>query len=267
MPTMPTMPIAADGWQTHIHGYCERTSDAFWAEPVNALTNGAFLVAAVAVLVWARRTGRFDLGIGLLIALTAAIGVGSFLFHTLATRWAAIADVVPILAFIVAYLMIVCRRFFGLAWTYAVPIGLAYLPASIGFRLLWRRIAGGGFGATGGYLPAVVALLVVAGLLARRRHPAARPLAVAAVLFVVSLSFRSLDLPLCAAMPLGTHFLWHLLNGALLAWLMLTMLRHGTPSPYADLRRPPERSRRGRVAAYEAEEGAHAPPVRDDVRR
>ncbi len=212
------------------HGYCERTGDAFWAEPLNALTNLAFFVAAVAAFVRAKRVGRMDAGIGLLIALTTAIGIGSFLFHTLATRWAALADVLPILLFIVAYLALVCRRFFALGWPSALLIGVLYIPASMGLRLLWRKIAGGA-GATGGYLPAIVVLLIVAGLLARRRHQAARPLALAGALFALSLTLRSLDLPLCAAIPIGTHFLWHLLNGALLAWLMLTMIRHGLPAP------------------------------------
>ena len=236
------MPIAADGWKARIDGYCERTSDAFWAEPLNALTNAAFLIAAIAAFIWARQAGRRDLGRDLLIGITAVIGIGSFLFHTLATRWAAIADVVPILLFIVVYLALVCRRFFGLGWPLAISIGLAYVPASIGFRLLWREIADGGWGATGGYLPAIVALVVAAGLLTRRRHRAARPLALAAALFSLSLTFRSLDAPLCGTIPFGTHFLWHLLNGALLFWLMLTMLRHGAPPPpLPDIRPASER--------------------------
>ena len=54
-------------------------------------------------------------------------------------------------------------------------------------------------------------------------------------LFAISLTFRSLDGPLCNVFPLGTHFMWHILNGVLLGWLLLTMIRHGsllaTPRP------------------------------------
>ncbi|NJN40478.1 MAG: hypothetical protein HC807_06085 [Gammaproteobacteria bacterium] len=32
----------------------------------------------------------------------------------------------------------------------------------------------------------------------------------------MSLTFRTLDRDLCAAIPLGTHFLWHLLNAVVL---------------------------------------------------
>lgn len=39
---------------------------------------------------------------------------------------------------------------------------------------------------------------------------------VAAGLFVVSLIFRIIDLDVCARFPIGTHFLWHVLNAAVL---------------------------------------------------
>jgi hypothetical protein len=79
-----------------IFAYCERGLDpAFWAEPLNALSNAAFLIAAW----WAWRTWRQSLQAGQaelgLVALLAVIGAGSFLFHTFATRWAALADVIP----------------------------------------------------------------------------------------------------------------------------------------------------------------------------
>ncbi len=39
-------------------------------------------------------------------------------------------------------------------------------------------------------------------------------------MLTVSLVLRSLDAPLCAANPLGTHFLWHLLNAVMLGWMI-----------------------------------------------
>jgi hypothetical protein len=35
-------------WSTPIDLYCERADPSFWAEPVNALSNCAFLIAAAA---------------------------------------------------------------------------------------------------------------------------------------------------------------------------------------------------------------------------
>jgi len=225
--------LNGQGWATQVDTYCERIDFSFWSEPVNAVSNAAFLLAAVVALVAARRSGRLDGGVAVLIALTAVIGVGSFLFHTFATRWAALADVVPIQLFIVAYLALAMRQFFRLAWpaSAAIAVGFAAIAIPIGRAL--RGLVGETVRGSVGYLPALLALVVVAALLAGRRHPAARSLAGAAGLFVVSLGFRSVDLPLCDAWPLGTHFLWHLLNGVLLGWLMLIIVRYGGAAPAA----------------------------------
>ncbi len=46
-------------WFQPLDQYCERTAPAFWAEPVNALSNAAFVIAAVALLfAWRRSPGR-----------------------------------------------------------------------------------------------------------------------------------------------------------------------------------------------------------------
>lgn len=221
------------GWATQVDNYCERIDFGFWSEPVNAVSNAAFLIAAVVALVAARRSGRLDGGMAILIALAAAIGVGSFLFHTFATRWAALADVLPIQLFIVAYLVLAMRQFFRLSWFGSAAIAVGFVAIAIPVGRALRGLVGETMHGSVGYLPAFVALVVVATLLAGRRHPAARSLAGAAGLFVVSLGFRTLDLPLCDAWPLGTHFLWHLLNGVLLGWLMLIMIRYGGAVPPA----------------------------------
>ena len=65
-----------------------------------------------------------------------------------------------------------------------------------------------------GYLPALAALIGLGWLL--RGHGAGKAMLVAAGLFVVSLMFRIIDLDVCARFPIGTHFLWHVLNAAVL---------------------------------------------------
>src|ERR1700719_1867743 len=82
-------------WSTPVDLYCERADPSFWAEPVNALTNAAFLVAALlAFLEWHRGTRR-DMAQLALIGVVALVGLGSFLFHAIATRGAALFDVIP----------------------------------------------------------------------------------------------------------------------------------------------------------------------------
>ena len=73
-------------WTRAIDGYCERTDPSFWAEPVIAVTNVAFLIAAW--IMWRRVRGQgLPLAVWMVVIL-AAIGVGSYLFHTYAQVWA-----------------------------------------------------------------------------------------------------------------------------------------------------------------------------------
>jgi hypothetical protein len=214
-----------EGWTTQIDAYCERVDPSFWAEPVNALTNLSFLLAAAFAYREVRRDGTLEPGVGLLLGLMLAIGIGSFLFHTLATRWAALADTLPITLFILCYLTLTLRRGFGLGWLWAVALGLGFLPLSGLVAAGAAAVTGGLLGGSSGYLPALAALVVCGALLRTRNTEAGRGLLVAAGLFLVSLTFRTLDQPLCPLVPLGTHFLWHLLNGVLLGYLVLLMAR------------------------------------------
>src|SRR3979411_2505706 len=101
-------------WSEPLSLYCERTDASFWAEPVNALTNLAFLVAAAAAyLAWRRSTARDPFALAL-IGVTVAIGLGSFAFHTLATRGAVLLDVIRIAIFVPGYLLFSLRRVFHL---------------------------------------------------------------------------------------------------------------------------------------------------------
>ena len=78
-----------DPWE-QVSCYCERGYDpSFWAEPLNALSNIAFLIAAVMAYT-DLRTARPERGSGMVVALilaVMAVGVGSFVFHTFATKW------------------------------------------------------------------------------------------------------------------------------------------------------------------------------------
>jgi hypothetical protein len=47
-------------WSEPVDLYCERVSAGFWAEPVNALANAAFLLAAGIAFVRWRRAGGHD---------------------------------------------------------------------------------------------------------------------------------------------------------------------------------------------------------------
>ncbi|MFN3869410.1 MAG: ceramidase domain-containing protein [Hyphomicrobiaceae bacterium] len=231
-------------WDTKVFRYCERGVDpSFWAEPLNAVSNGAFIIAAVAAAISLSRDARGTHARSewLLIGLLMAIGVGSFLFHTFATRWAALADVVPIGVFMLAYLGYALRRFIGLGWVF-VAAGLGVFVAAMQLAegidcrpaLLSVTAAARGpcLNGTVGYLPAFAAMVLIGFVLQRKGHAAARYLLTAAAVFLMSMFFRTVDIEICAltrlgGRALGTHFLWHVLNATTLYLLVVAAIRHG----------------------------------------
>jgi len=221
-------------WFREVNGYCERTDPSYWSEPVNALSNLAFLVAAV--LCWHLSRGRRDWGVTALILVLGLIGIGSYLFHTHAQVWALFADVLPITGFILLCIHLATVRFFGLP-VWAGPLAvLAYFPYSAAVSRAVEATVGGLNGSVS-YIPVPILIGLYAALLWRRRPETARGLAIGTAVLALSLFFRTIDAAVCGAFPLGTHFLWHLLNGAMLGWMILVMLR-ASPAGTADLRGP-----------------------------
>lgn len=191
--------------------YCERLGPGAWAEPINASTNLAFLLAAW--LSW-RAAGQarvlfFD--VWLLIGLSASIAVGSALFHTLATTWAHVLDVAPILMFQLVFLWIYCRRIVQISSVCTAGLVLAYLGIALWARQFPQLLNG-----SLGYAPAFL-VLVALGIyhfVSRRTDPLL--FISASGVFLVSLVFRTADAAICPYFPVGTHFLWHLCNALLL---------------------------------------------------
>ncbi|WP_068113875.1 ceramidase domain-containing protein [Tropicimonas marinistellae] len=205
-----------------VDGYCERTDFTYWSEPVNALTNAAFLLAAW--IMWRRVRGEPLPLAKAMVALLAAIGVGSFLFHTHATVWGAIADTTPIGLFILLYVYAANRDYWGLSVPWAMLLTAGFIPYAAVTIPIFQRLPG--FEISAAYWP--VPLLIAAYALAlRRRAPqTALGLAAGAALLVLSLGFRSVDMAICNALPMGTHFLWHVLNAVMLGWMIEVYRRH-----------------------------------------
>lgn len=219
-----------------IDRYCERTGPEFWSEPVNALTNLAFVAAGIWGLAQVRRhgTGRFA---EILCWWAIAIGIGSGLFHTFANTLTMWADILPIAGFVFAYTLFNLTRFFRFPLPRAMAIFVGfYLAAGV---ITWLVPAGlvELSNRSTGYLPALLGMVFFGIWLTLRGHPAGRFDLAAGAIFVVSVTFRALDPEVCEAMPLGTHFLWHSLNGLMLGVLLTAAARYGHPEPAPAVRR------------------------------
>ena len=207
-------------WTRQIDGYCERLGPDYWAEPVNALTNLAFVIAAA--IMWPRVRG-LPLAQALCVVL-AVIGVGSWLFHTHATAWAALADVLPILIYILVYIYAANRAYWGLRPLPALGLTALFLPYAAATAPLFGMIPG--LGSSAGYAPVPLLIAIYALLLRHRLPQVARGLAIGAGLLIASLIFRTIDEPLCGVVPFGTHFMWHILNATMLGWMIAVYRRH-----------------------------------------
>jgi len=196
----------------YIDEYCERLAPGLWGEPLNALSNIGFFIAAW--LIWRRQAGRERVGdLRALDILLFLVGLGSLAFHTFATRWSLFLDSGFITIFLLVYLhRFLVRRVECVPWVAAAGV-VAFVALD---TVLKQVLAGLPLNGSEFYAAAFFVLLAMAAWLQFRRLPGRQALGAAAGMFVVSIFLRSLDERLCPVWPLGTHFVWHLLNAAVL---------------------------------------------------
>ncbi len=203
--------------------YCERLGDSFWAEPINALTNAAFVLAALLLFrLLLRQRQRVPWDIYFLTLLVGCVGLGSFLWHTLATPWSEQADKLPIFAFMFVYLHSYLAHVLGLSlvWISVCLALFLLLNVAVGLWLPADFLNGSVM-----YLPAVLALLMMALASVLQSLGGTKTMFTVIGLFCVSVTLRSIDQLLCDSFPLGTHFVWHLFNAMVLYWLMRVLIR------------------------------------------
>ena len=198
--------------------YCERMDSGFWAEPVNAFSNIGFVFAAYFCWRMARREQVRDSGIVAITVMIVAIGIGSFLFHTMpsaVTRW---LDVAPVFIFQLLYLGLYCRRIVGLSLAGSGLLLLVFLVTALVASQFPDMINGSLI-----YAPASMVVLAL-GVYHYQGQKIERSLLLAAAgVFLLALVLRSVDNRICMEFELGSHFLWHVLN-ALVIYLAMRAL-------------------------------------------
>jgi hypothetical protein len=205
---------------TPIDNYCERADPSFWAEPLNAFTNLAFLIAAYyAYRLWHKR--KSEIGPSYLVVplciIVACVGLGSLAFHTFANRWSMIADVLFIAIFMYSYIGGLLRVIFRLHAMWVIMALLGFF--GLGY-VIDRAVPPAMFNGSESYFAAIIMFTGVTVFSYMRRLPHSHILLTGLVTFLVSIGFRSVDEAWCGAFPLGTHFAWHTLNGVVLYLLM-----------------------------------------------
>jgi hypothetical protein len=208
--------------------YCERLGPGLLAEPLNALSNLAFLLGALLLL--RSRAVRRNQAARLPAVLLANVGLGSLVFHTWATQVGMVLDVAPILLLIAWAGREALLRELG--WNLS-RIALVALALLVGTLPLWFWVADPAAAGIA-YVPAGVLLWAVWTRFHARGHHGASQLLVASIAFTFAYTARALDGVLCAWIPMGTHWIWHLFNA-----LSMTALIAGLTPATPPLRHPP----------------------------
>lgn len=193
--------------------YCERVGSGFWDEPLNAISNISFFIAAW--FAWRLAQGKsFDASkeVKILAILIAVIGLGSLLFHTLALRWTLYADVIPISVYQSVFLSFYLRKISKLSYVVISFILLLFLFAHFTLGMLPIHALNGSIT----YSPALIFLLSIGYYHLYSKKQFAWGLLIASMLFAISLVFRTIDFNVCESLSIGTHHLWHLFNGLVL---------------------------------------------------
>ena len=200
--------------------YCERLHFGIWAEPINAVTNFAFILAAI--IMWIRCKNLVE---GRVLAfILFSIGCGSFLFHTFAQTWAAILDVTPILIFILTYIYAANRRF--LVWSKRMSITGVILFLPYQFLVVSILSSIQFLGSSAQYVPVAILIFFYSALLHKSKTNLSRELFVGATILSLSIFARTIDEPICSSVSVGTHFVWHILNAIMLSWMIEILRRH-----------------------------------------
>jgi hypothetical protein len=211
--------------------YCERVGPGLLAEPLNAVSNISFLLAAWAAWVLAKRTGALSAGVRALIAIAASVGIGSILWHTYPTMLTLILDSVPILIFISWYIWLYARNVIGMRAPFAVA-SVAAFPLATFLAIPFSGVLHGAFV----YVPGLIVTLVLGVFHATERRVARFILLAAAGVYLAALFFRTIDNEVCPVLPIGTHFLWHSLVGLVTYLAMRSLILSTTTGVGARVR-------------------------------
>lgn len=208
----------------HFYGVCERTSmDNIFAEPLNVLSSFLFFITAFVIFRECKQnkeiSSKWIIDIYVLTGLIFFIGIGSSVFHMVPNYYTELMDIIFIIAFINLFFLSVLKRIAYLKWFQVVVAFLAFLGTTNFIVSKFPHALNDSIG----YLSSMLALCFVAVYLKIRRRPSAKYYAYAALIGVISLTFRVIDNKVCNHLSIGTHFLWHSLN-ALLIYIIMKML-------------------------------------------
>ncbi|MGJ8692159.1 MAG: ceramidase domain-containing protein [Thalassotalea sp.] len=206
---------------TNIDNYCERIDASFWSEPLNAITNFGFVIAGLFAIYYLSTAKNKKFHLWLLAINMICIGIGSFLFHTFATPWSEAVDKIPIYLFQVIFLWCYCQYALSLKSLTTIGFFVIYVVLTLLTKQIPFNINGSEM-----YLPTIISLLTFGFAYQYKNKKYDYVIMTAGILFILSLTFRTIDDAICSSLPIGTHFLWHLGNAFVVYCCWLSLYKH-----------------------------------------
>lgn len=209
--------------------YCERMAHGLWEEPLNAISNLAFFVASYLLYRLQKKHPVKQLYLVqnyIVIALVALVGLGSLVFHTFANVFGLISDIAGIMVFVHTYLYLCLRRILG--WNRkqsAILVILLFISLMLMENFPKEYSLNGSIA----YAPCLIIIIWMWSTTHRIPTSYASCYLYAAILMTISLIFRTMDNAICETFSIGTHFLWHVCNGAVLYLLSKVLILPGKP--------------------------------------
>lgn len=215
--------------------YCERgASVALLAEPINALTNLVYPLMdffAYKLLKDKRVKAKEFLALPWLLSI---VGIGSFLYHTARNPITLIFDALPLFIFILYALFLTLKELFQ-SKLIALTILLGFVVLEIILSIyVPREFLNGSVR----HITAIIFILFLSIFIIRRYgNKTLKPLAYIIGLYASAIVFRSIDLAICPFIPIGTHFLWHVLGAfaGYQAIVLLSVIKSGQSKQFKNL--------------------------------
>ncbi|MDP9249385.1 MAG: ceramidase, partial [bacterium] len=196
--------------------YCESLIGNILSQPLNAISNVAYFVAAFIAYRYLRQQKATKLFI--LPALLGVIGIGSAWWHIANSYVGDMLDTYSIALFAsvvtIIFLTKITKSKVVVTAFFVVLLFLVFLAETLA---VWN-----------GSLPYVVLLggFLITGIFYKKKFPSTKLIFLSASLtFLAAITVRSVDIILCPYIPTGTHFLWHILV-ATLGYQIILLIAH-----------------------------------------
>ena len=191
--------------------YCERASLDLFGEPFNSITNIFFIITALlSIRLYQDYLSFFSI---------AFIGLSSFAFHTFPNTITGFLDIIAIVTFMLIYTVKIYRQLIGFNFFYSSLTAIFFVMSCYLFGVSFQNSF---IGTSSFYFPIVLHLLflIIYFLFLNLTFDCLKYLIFSTLIFSASIILRVIDQPICNIFPLGTHFLWHILNAIFLFFLI-----------------------------------------------